>query len=267
MSNSLSNKTWLDDLTKIQDSRNIKNETVDPCENFYEFSCGKFASFKTNLTHTSYLEDNFQDFCDELIGIINETRKSENLTDLLKNFFIFYDSIQDYGYNETTGDEWKKNYFNENLGGCPHFDENWDEYNYNLEENFAKFIKLSKDTLISVEPDVRNTERNIITISAPIIPIENQIKTNYFDSNKWINASSSLTYENYVNNIEPDFMTVEELQKFIPEINWENLFNYIFEDVDLPEKSNITSQTEIMIWRKNNLLEFFEVNKTNSFKR
>ncbi|XP_067119022.1 neprilysin-2-like [Centruroides vittatus] len=253
--------------TNQTDSRNIKNETVDPCEDFYEFSCGKFASFKKNVTHTSYLDDNFEDFCDKLIEIINETRKSENLTEPLKNFFSFYDSIQNYEYNETNAIEWIINYFNENLGGCPELDENWNESTYNLEENFAKFIKLSEDPLISVQPDIRNTEKNIITILVPILPIEYQIKTNYFDSNGCINTSSSLTYKNYIRNKEPDFMTVEELQKFIPEINWEKLFDYIFEDVDLPEASTIFSQTEIMISDKNKLLEFFKVNKTESFKR
>ncbi|XP_067118901.1 uncharacterized protein [Centruroides vittatus] len=169
-------------------------------------------------------------------------------------------------YNETNAIEWIINYFNKNLGGCPELDENWNESNYNLEENFAKFIKLSEDPLISVRPDSRNTEKNIITISVPILPIQYQISTNYFDSNEWINTSSSLTYENYVSNKEPDFMTVEELQEFIQKINWKKLFDYIFEDVDFYKKPDIDSQTLIMISDKNKLLEFFKVNKTECFE-
>ncbi|XP_023235372.1 endothelin-converting enzyme 1-like [Centruroides sculpturatus] len=245
-------------------SQTLKEEFGDPCENFYEFSCGKFASSKKNLIHTSYIMDNMEDFNDKLIEIINETRKSENLTEALKNFFIYYNSSENYELNETNRNEWKKNYFNKNLGGCPLLDENWNESTYNLEEYFAKFIKLSIFPFISVQPDNRNTERNIITILAP--DIESQIKTNYFDSNKWINTRSLVTYY-HVSNEEPDFMTIEELQEFIPEINWKKLFDYIFEDIHLPEKSNITSQTEIMIWgKKIKLLELFEMNKTESFE-
>nr|AMO02508.1 endothelin-converting protein 8 [Tityus serrulatus] len=282
------NCTSLGCLEAALDLRRGINEFVDPCEDFYEFSCGKFTSSDAQ----DKIDKIRKDFIEKMKDIIDENWINPNLPDPLEQFFILYNNFISYHYIKENDLHWIEKFIQE-LGGCSLFDDNWREYNYNWVESYAKATKMAAHMpifSIFVQPDRRNTKRNIITIKKTLTVRNNEI--NLQVRNVYLPMLADLSVENFeeliyeldaidlelldesassdltTNKIETEFMSIEKLQAFIPEVNWERLIQFIFDDIHLPSKAKVTSNTEILIVGKTFLRQFFKkVNKKIISKR
>ncbi|CAB4056991.1 unnamed protein product [Lepeophtheirus salmonis] len=103
-----------------QNIRNNLNQSVDPCEDFYEFSCGGWISKQNgNDNYTSTFYDAYHFIMDKVLKIAKEPINS-NSSHPLQQAKIYFKSCQNvYSY-----DEYAK------LGGYPLFQSEWTPANF-----------------------------------------------------------------------------------------------------------------------------------------
>lgn len=266
------------------------SEDVDPCIDFYEFSCGKFITSMKNeseLQDRSYIKYITDDFLNELQSIIDKAWISNNLPDTMRKFFVAYNTYRNHRYVNENDIQWLIKFFAK-IGGWPMIEENWRDYTYDWEENYAKAMMYAGHSSIFsifVTEDRRNTKKNIITIiRSPQNIINSMFKMKRIASLEVL-KNLGLLVENFreqlnelelldrelvneeitdmqqlMNERETEFMTVEKLQKSIPEINWERLLGFVF--INAPKKWKVTSQTEVLISGKSSLSQLLR--KINS---
>ncbi|XP_014221470.1 neprilysin-2-like [Trichogramma pretiosum] len=148
----------------------IIDESVDPCDNFYQFVCGNFMK-KQNISDESITINPFSiaqsKILRELFRELRERVKPNELS-AFKKVKIFYENCINVRRIERDGTEPFFKIFRA-FGGWPVLQDKsqWDENTWNWSESInklgEKFI-LIFPVIIAVQPDNRNSSRNIIKL-------------------------------------------------------------------------------------------------------
>lgn len=153
------------------------DESVDPCDNFYEFACGKFLQ-KTQIPPEKTEVDTFSAISDlienQLKTMLNESShlNESKAVNLAKNYFqscMNQSIIEERGIKPLTD-------ILESLGGWPVMKgDSWSEENFNWIEMVKKFRTLGFSTdyifSFSVGLDYKNSTRNILEVGVCIFDI------------------------------------------------------------------------------------------------
>ncbi|KAG8180916.1 hypothetical protein JTE90_020143 [Oedothorax gibbosus] len=140
---------------------------VDPCDDFYQFSCGKWAQHHELPSDRSYY-DTFSLMKDELKAKLRElleepfTEEDSNATLSAKNLYASC-------MNERAIEELKEQpllTLLEELGGWPVTNSNWSEDHFNWVEQIGQLRQYNNDILLGqwVAPDGKNSSINIIQL-------------------------------------------------------------------------------------------------------
>lgn len=147
------------------------DESVNPCEDFYEFTCGKFIR-NTNMREDETGVNIFSKIRDKVsqqLRTMIEEPVGENESRIFRLTKMFYQSCMNKTAIEEDGfDSIKK--MIKNYGGWPIIDGyDWKEYDFNWITTLYKFrddghiVDYFFDT--SIGSDMRNTTRRTITVS------------------------------------------------------------------------------------------------------
>ncbi|XP_043465793.1 neprilysin-2-like [Leptopilina heterotoma] len=236
--------------------------SIDPCDNFYKFACGKFINSivipddKTYVDAFSFVEDRIQvqlkDALEEEIKH-NETRHVKIIKTFYKN------CINEIAINEkglqTAIDILKK------LGGWPVLEgDSWREENFNWQQLVYKFkresIPLTNFFESGVVIDSKNSSKRVLYIDQPLLDLTHENIKQGFSNNvveayykymidiavdfgadetkaKWELKKSLELEMNLVNISTPEdrdesvlySLTIEELEKKYTSMSWKQYFN------------------------------------------
>ncbi|RZC41734.1 membrane metallo-endopeptidase-like 1, partial [Asbolus verrucosus] len=179
--------------------------SVDPCEDFYKFSCGKFINdtvlpqSKTSISSFSIVSD----MVDEQMRTLLEKPIKE--TDARP--FVLVKSIYQACMNTT---EIEANSLSnlkkvlKTIGGWPVVEgQRWNERRFNWTSTIYEFIKLGFNSDIffefSVQADAANSSRNLLTLDQPFIVSFDKLMRRGF------NESLVKSYYNYMVKIATAF--------------------------------------------------------------
>lgn len=149
------------------------DSTVDPCDNFYRFTCGKFlkeAKIPDDQVMTSVLLSLNDKIQEQLKTMIDQPIKPNDLKPfkLAKNFFKLCTNktaIEEQGLGPM-----KK--IIKNIGGWPVLEEDrWNESDFNWIKVSHKLSKMgffvNHFIEINIEADMKNTTKNVIYLDQP----------------------------------------------------------------------------------------------------
>ncbi|XP_045483714.1 neprilysin-2-like [Harmonia axyridis] len=182
--------------TCLESSMNLLNQIavgLDPCRDFYKFSCGNF------LKNTDLEREHFRtapDIMREEIQsrIKNMLEQPDHKDDALGQAKIFYSACMNQSAVESDGLKWMKQIF-ARMGGWPILEgEDWNEEEFDWKEtvhklrqmgiNFEFFINLS------VERDKKDPAEYVLQLSDP-----------YKNHNQPINADIQRSYLRYMEEV------------------------------------------------------------------
>ena len=153
------------------------NESVDPCSDFYGFSCGNWPSVYPATDYTSkdsMVADAFQLKIQQLL----QSPESADDNEIDKKVKAFYEScINEYAVFDSEDYRQKLLAIVDEFGGMPAVKgDDWDEDNFDWLETIAKIThKYAKDIILalSISPDLAMVKnKTAIYIEAPDFPLE-----------------------------------------------------------------------------------------------
>lgn len=159
------------------------NQTINPCENFYEFACGnQYHQHKENTDHFTMAYDKMLKDISEIFYEPIDTNNSETV----KNFKRFYKSCLDDKKIEMSSDKDILNYLRNDLGDWPMVPWNKsDNFTSNNEFQFEKYVAnlslLNIPLIFRFESDDINNTRILMRVITtrdycaiqPLIPENN----------------------------------------------------------------------------------------------
>lgn len=246
-------------LTKecIKASANLiesMDTSVDPCDNFYNFACGKYIK-NINLMDQSQHKSNLRSISEEITEQIRTIISSPIIKGEIKPFKLvkqFYSQCM----NEVKEDV-VKNLIKtlDKFGGLPFLKgDKWNETDFVWENVILELEKLQENNLL-FNLTIINSENLNIFLDRPIeFPEEDNefFMKLLFGSDLEITAfikkieliekiliNNSQKYKDDKNMTE---MTVDEFQKKVPYFNWKNHINQL-----LPETIQITKNQIIQV--------------------
>lgn len=151
--------------------RNYLNESVDPCDNFYQFASGNYINNGT-VPYDNESTDLYETISDlvqlQLHGILNEPPQANDSKQirLVKSFNMAC-------LNETASEKRGINPLLEmldSLGGWPVLERSsWSDNDWNWIGVIKKFRRIGLDTAVifslSVESDLRNSTRRVLEVN------------------------------------------------------------------------------------------------------
>lgn len=264
---------------------------VDPCNDFYEFACGKFlretevAEDKTSETTFSVISDIL---LDQLKAIITEPIHDDELKPFKLAKYMYKacmakDKIEQLGL-EPAQEMLKK------LGGWPVLEKNWDEGSFSWKDSVYRFRKhgYSVDYFIdfSVTTDLKNTTGRVIDIDQASLGLSREylvkgmnekIVTAYYKymvdiavifgaqrETAMKELKESLEFEMALANISLPLeerrnatklynpMTIRDVQRKFPSIPWLEYVNNILDD------TNTANDNEILVVNTPNYIKHLE---------
>ncbi|KAF5307506.1 hypothetical protein FQR65_LT06861 [Abscondita terminalis] len=210
--------------------------TVDPCEDFFQFACGKFIEQihgDIKATSVNALEEEVER---QVAELIKEPIKKDDHPYVKTQKKIFQNCM-----NETEEEkEEALNYFNQtiiNLHGWPVVEGfNWNEQLFDWKETIYKLRAAGYPYEIffdvTVSTDLKNKTRNAVYISEPFVTRVKKEHIYREDRLEKLIEKHSFNTENETENSYKAHLlstrfTVEEFQKNFTEINWLSFINNI----------------------------------------
>ncbi|CAF0826080.1 unnamed protein product [Adineta steineri] len=162
------------------------DETIDPCENFYEFSCGKWIknviipSESNQRSVFSQLEKNLGHTLADLLSSSpssNRMKKSKSITNARR----LYSSCIDEGTIEMQGVDVIMSVVNKELGGWPVLQGSaWKESTFDFDRLMLKLSQYSSYTFYAVHTDVDEKNSSVRSIH---FDVSNYIRRLYLLAN------------------------------------------------------------------------------------
>lgn len=155
-------------------SRLIKSidEKVDPCEDFFEYACGRWVKRHPIPDDLSSI-DTFTVLRDEVINILKDLLESsispKDIT-AIKKAKILYKSCMNETLIEQRNMTQLEKVIQNDLGGWPVRNSNWAPKSFNLVSTLVALRRYNVQPIVSiaVKIDSKNSTRNIITLDAPL---------------------------------------------------------------------------------------------------
>ncbi|XP_067135098.1 endothelin-converting enzyme 1-like [Centruroides vittatus] len=257
--------------------------SVDPCEDFYQFSCGQRIMNKTFPARSIYvavqnLENTFKE-------IFKLEKGNEDLPNSVKKILKAFDVCMEY---DSKSDDivWIKKVTNK-AGGFPLLDTNFRSSSSHWTEIYVKVFKtyiINYPFNIMVAVNPFNTSENVLQVAQPSLK---GVKTN-IDRNTLEKLASSFGNSNktsidkdiddifwlekqITNLSRPDteiledendrqVVTIEELNSIYPEVEWLSFIRSIFQDFLKPGMT-INAHDRVYLSGKTyikNIIELFE---------
>ena len=157
-------QTTLTILSKI-------DETVEPCDDFYQFTCGKFLSetvIPENKASIDFLNVVEEELKIQLRNILDEPVMGEEIIPL-QNVRKLYNSCMNTTQADSLGDQPLLNALLQ-LGGWPVIGQEWSSSSWTWQEFFVNSRKggftISSLFTLEVDIDFKNTTKRTIVVSA-----------------------------------------------------------------------------------------------------
>ncbi|XP_014239288.1 neprilysin-4-like [Cimex lectularius] len=174
----LNTKFWFkteDDIPTIRQKLanmmlNNINDTVDPCDDFYQFACGNWLE-NNPLPKDKYMFDNYEIILDEVNRLL-KNRLEQPVSD---NEPMAYTKVKNHYKscmnNETIDSIGSKPLltFLDSLGGWPLISKNWNGSNFDWISLASQLAKYQNEILIfyDVIPNLKNSSEHILLIEKP----------------------------------------------------------------------------------------------------
>ncbi|CAF1440312.1 unnamed protein product [Adineta ricciae] len=213
------------------------DETVNPCENFYEFACGNWKK-KARIPSDADFKDTFEEMQKQVVNDIIDLLSSpvSNITTeptSVVNARQLYASCIDEQSIETDGVSVIQSFIDTELGGWPILlGSNWDASTFDLSRLLLKLNQYNTFLFfdIDVSIDEKNSSNYCIYVSQSSLGLvdrsyymnDTQINQAYRDYMK--NLASALTNETSM--IEHDIIDMYDFEKQIAEYFWTTAQQY-----------------------------------------
>uniref|UniRef100_A0A1W7RA40 Neprilysin n=1 Tax=Hadrurus spadix TaxID=141984 RepID=A0A1W7RA40_9SCOR len=226
------------------------NSSADPCEDFYEYACGKWIATYSGLG-SNKLQKAAINSLFELNAHIQNARKDPEMPSSVRKISQAYHICSEYRELTETDAAWLRQTL-QLVGGWPMIDKNWDETKYHWERNLAQafhslFITTPFSFVIDVNPFDTNTfiiqifqqlkesmkpwnKASILSVARRIGNRVDNLENEYQEMEKLIELLQMMTrtQEILFDPKETKIMTIKDIQRTIPWVNWLEFLRTIF---------------------------------------
>lgn len=169
-------------VDEAKDVKNMMNEKIDPCDDFYQFACGGFvhqhniARDQVEVTHFSILRDRVA----TQLRTLFEERIQRNEAKPFQLVKTMYKSCMNERLIESQGFQPLFQVLDEVGGWAVLLGDNWQPQEEFKWENFVVWYRelglgLDYFMKISIEPDLQNVGKRFITIGEPGLGVSDQL--------------------------------------------------------------------------------------------
>ncbi|CAF1059202.1 unnamed protein product [Adineta steineri] len=185
------------------------DETINPCENFYEFACGKYiknaiiSSESSEQSIMSQISKKLRYTVADLLSS-NRTKKSKAITNARR----LYSSCIDEGTIETEGVDVIMSMINKELGGWPVLQGSaWNESTFDFDRLMLKLSQYNSYIFYTVSTDVDEKNSSIRSIHIRPSKLAKDNFIHYFKGIKAIEAYQQF-FVNFTQSLTNDSSTI-----------------------------------------------------------
>ncbi|XP_067119002.1 membrane metallo-endopeptidase-like 1 [Centruroides vittatus] len=259
---------------------NSMDESVDPCEDFYQFSCGNWIEDHMDRNGTNVLQivnDKMEKDFKKIFSLAKQKYLPRGVKEIIKAF----DTCLNYNGLDIDKLYWII-YEAIKAGGFPLIDKTFNErLFYNWPDVYIKQFKtyfISSPLSISIYSNFLNTSENVIYISVPNSDVSSPNKeflhtiASFFGNNKTADKDIEdiLWLHNYISKIsrpsselleddqEYELIKINELKSIYPDIDWLFFLKNLLEDF-LETGTTITGNDKVFLLGKTYIKTILEL--------